>query len=162
MQPIIDVILHNVRSLYNVGSFFRTCDGAGVRHLYLTGYTGFPPRKEIAKTALGAEEHLAWSHHWELVPVLEQLRAAGTQVVAVERNPRSQHYLEVAYRPSVALLFGNEVTGIEAEVEALCDATAEVPMHGFKESLNVAVCGGILLYGVREQLSRSFVGGAAR
>jgi 23S rRNA (guanosine2251-2'-O)-methyltransferase len=159
MQPIIDVILHNVRSLYNVGSFFRTCDGAGVRHLYLTGYTGFPPRKEISKTALGAEEHLSWSHHWELLPLLEQIKAEGTQLVAVERNPRSQHYLEVAYRPPVALLFGNEVTGIEAEVEALCDATAQVPMHGFKESLNVAVCGGILLYGVREALTRSWVTG---
>jgi len=145
----IYLILHNIRSLHNVGSLFRTADGAGVSKIYLTGLTGFPPRKEIHKTALGAEEFVAWEHHWELEPVLNQLKAEGVQLIGVERCERSQHYLRVDYRLPVAFLLGNEVWGLEPEVIESMDALVNIPMHGQKESLNVSVCGGILLYGVR-------------
>lgn len=146
----LHVIVHNVRSLYNVGSFFRTCDGAGIEKLYLTGYSGFPPRKEITKTALGAEESVAWEQHWDLAPLLQNLKARGVMLVAIERSATSQHYLEIPYRFPLAVIFGNEVTGVESEWLQQVDATAHVPMFGGKESLNVAVCGGVVLYGLRQ------------
>lgn len=146
----INVILHNIRSLYNVGSFFRTCDGVDIEKLYLTGYTGYPPRKEITKTALGAENHVSWEQHRELAPLLCSLKQQGVMIVAVERTATSQHYLAVPYRFPVAVIFGNEVTGVENEWLAQVDAIAHVPMLGYKESLNVAVCGGVVLYGLRQ------------
>ena len=145
----IYLILHNIRSLYNVGSLFRTADGAGVRKIFLTGFTGAPPRKEIQKTALGAEDFVDWEHHWELEPVLESLRREGVQIVAVEKDAHSVHYLRAAYRLPVAFVLGNEVWGVEPEILAGADLRVSVPMLGQKQSLNVAVCGGVLLYGVR-------------
>jgi 23S rRNA (guanosine2251-2'-O)-methyltransferase len=148
----ITLILHNIRSLHNVGSLFRTADGAGVKKIFLTGFTGCPPRKEIHKTALGAEEHVEWSHHWELEEVLKKLKSEGVQIVGVESDAQSQHYLQIAYAPAVAFILGNEVWGVEPEIREQVDQLVQIPMYGIKESLNVAVCGGILLYGVREVL----------
>lgn len=148
----IYLILHNIRSLYNVGSLFRTADGAGVRKIFLTGFTGTPPRKEIHKTALGAELSVPWEHHWELEPVLQMLRDQRVQLVGVERSLESQHYLRVPYCAAVAFILGNEVWGVEPEVMEQVDTLVHIPMYGQKQSLNVAVCGGILLYGVRALL----------
>lgn len=148
----ITLILHNIRSLHNVGSLFRTADGAGVKKIFLTGFTGCPPRKEIHKTALGAEEHVEWEHHWELETVLTTLKSQGVQIVGVESAAQSQHYLRIDYAPAVAFILGNEVWGVEPEIMEQVDQLVQIPMYGIKESLNVAVCGGILLYGVREVL----------
>lgn len=148
-MPEIYLVLHNIRSLYNVGSLFRTADGAGVTRMFLTGYTGTPPRKEIKKTALGAEDNVPWEHDWDIDAVLQKLKNQGVQIVGVECSPESQHYMDIGYQSPVALVLGNEVTGVEDEVRAYCDVVAHVPMHGIKESLNVSVCGGVLLYGLR-------------
>lgn len=143
------LIAHNIRSLYNVGSLFRTCDGAGVRQLWLTGYSGFPPRKEISKTALGAEEAVKWQHSWEIAPVLTHLREQGFTIAAVEQTEQSQVYTDYRVPDKLALILGNEVSGLEPEVLALIDTALHVPMLGIKKSLNVAVCGGVILYGLR-------------
>lgn len=148
----IYLILHNIRSLYNVGSLFRTADGAGVKKIFLTGFTGTPPRKEIHKTALGAEYAVPWEHHWELEPLLERLRHQQVQIVGVEQSSQSQHYLQAIYHMPVAFILGNEVWGIEPEVMEQVDTLVHIPMYGQKQSLNVAVCGGIVLYGVKELL----------
>ena len=145
------LIAHNIRSLYNVGSIFRTCDGAGVSQLYLTGYSGFPPRKEISKTALGAEASVAWEHHWEITPVLNQLKEDGFTIAAIERHAQSIAYTDFAPPAKLALILGNEVTGIESPELQQSDITLYIPMHGIKESLNVSVCAGIILYGIRSQ-----------
>ncbi|MGV3527119.1 MAG: TrmH family RNA methyltransferase [Candidatus Sericytochromatia bacterium] len=144
------LIAHSVRSLHNVGSMFRTADGAGVRKLYLTGYSGFPPRPEISKTALGAEDALDWEQSWEIEPVLENLRQDGWKIVAVERETGSIPYTALPPWPRVALVMGNEVSGLEPEVLEYADALVHVPMYGMKQSLNVSVCAGVVLYGLRQ------------
>lgn len=143
------LIAHNIRSLYNVGSLFRTCDGAGVRKLWLTGYSGFPPRKEISKTALGAEASVPWEQSWEIAPVIQRLRAEAYTIVAVEKTADSLPYTDYEVPARLALILGNEVTGIEPEILAEIGQMLHVPMLGIKNSLNVAVCGGVMLYGLR-------------
>lgn len=148
------LIAHDIRSLHNVGSLFRTCDGAGVDKLYLTGHSGFPPRKEITKTALGAESCVSWEHHWTLAPVIEIVRAQGYTVAAIERNAESQSYSDYPVPDKLALILGNEVTGVETDTLQGADAVLHVPMLGQKESLNVGVCAGIVLYGLRMSWER--------
>lgn len=145
------LVAHDIRSLHNVGSLFRTCDGAGVEKLYLTGHCGFPPRKEISKTALGAELSVPWEHHWTIEPVLGDLRAQGYSLVALEQSEQSRDYfdwLKQGPPAKIALILGNEVGGLEPALLAQLDAVIELPMLGAKKSLNVAVCGGIVLYGL--------------
>ncbi|PIV90460.1 TrmH family RNA methyltransferase [Candidatus Gracilibacteria bacterium CG17_big_fil_post_rev_8_21_14_2_50_48_13] len=149
----IVVVLDQLRSMYNVGSFFRTCDGAGVRELILTGYTATPPRKEISKTALSAEEHVPWRHFETIVEAMHHLRAEGYLLVAVEKNDASMDlrtFLPTLTKESrVACIFGNEKEGVHAEALALADAVVHLPMLGHKDSLNVAVSGGAFLYALR-------------
>lgn len=149
-RPELILIAHNIRSLHNVGSIFRTCDGAGVSKLYLTGYTGFPPRKEIKKTALGADETVPWEQSWEIEPVLDKLSESGFDILAVEQNTQSISYTDYPLSHKLALIVGNEVEGLEPEVLERSDICLHVPMYGQKNSLNVAVCTGIMLYGVQD------------
>jgi tRNA G18 (ribose-2'-O)-methylase SpoU len=142
----VAVVLDNVRSLYNVGAFFRTADAVGLRKLYLCGITGRPPKRAITKTALGAEERVAWEHTWEAVPMLETLRAGGFEVAAVETAVHAVDLFEWAPRFPVCLIFGHEVTGIRPELSALADTHVRIPMLGAKHSLNVATAGGVVLY----------------
>lgn len=136
--------------MYNVGSFFRTCDGAGVKKLVLTGYTATPPRKEISKTALHAEEHVPWEHCNLLEDAVVALQAEGYAIIAVEKNATSLDIRDwlptLAADVKIACIFGNEVDGVSAEVLKHCDAVVHLPMLGHKESLNVAVSGGAFLY----------------
>lgn len=138
------VIAHNIRSLHNVGAIFRSADAFGVERLYLTGFTGTPPRSEIAKTALGAEDRVSWEKGVDVVEVIEGVKRDGYRVVALENG--------VGARPigpmegKIALVLGNEVEGIEPEVLALCDEAVEIPMPGRKQSLNVSVAAGIALF----------------
>ncbi len=149
-RPELVLIAHNIRSLHNVGALFRSCDGAGVKCLYLTGFSGTPPRKEISKTALGAEEFVAWQHNWEIEPVLEQLQTEGYELIVVEHSETSIPYYQVKTRPKMALILSNEVWGTEPETLAFAQQEIHVPMYGEKTSLNVAVCGGVVLYGILE------------
>ena len=147
------VILFNLRSAHNVGSIFRTADGAGVGRIYLVGYTPTPydrfgrVQPEIKKTALGATDSVAWEHHHKIDDLLPLLKQSGHCLVAVE-----QHSLAVAYdkyTPSadkVTFIFGNEIDGVPNEVCQAADAVIEIPLQGKKESLNVAVAAGIVLF----------------
>jgi 23S rRNA (guanosine2251-2'-O)-methyltransferase len=148
----IRLILHDIRSTYNVGAILRTAECVGVSNVYLTGYTPDPidrfgrKRKDIAKSAVGAEEMVPWSHVDDTASCIASLRAEGVEIVALEQHPRSVAY--TAYEPSgpVALVLGEEVQGIPEEIVALCDAVIEIPVFGNKESLNVSVAAGIALY----------------
>lgn len=150
----IVVVLEKIRSMYNVGSFFRTCDGVGASRLILTGYTAIPPRKEISKTALHAEEHVPWEHYETGGDAVRSLKEAGYFVIAVEKSAESVDLRDFVAAPlpqKVACIFGNEVDGVSEDVLALADAVVHLPMLGHKESLNVAVAGGAFLYGLRCQ-----------
>jgi tRNA G18 (ribose-2'-O)-methylase SpoU len=148
----ISIILPDIRSVINVGSIFRTADAAGVNHIYLTGYTPGPldrferPRKDFRKSALGAEESVDWSRVENTIELISDLQKKGVLVVAIEQHSDSVNYKDVPADRSIAFVFGNEVDGVEDSVLAACDMVAEIPMHGTKESLNVAVSVGVVLY----------------
>lgn len=150
-------ILEDVRSLWNVGSIFRTSDGAGVEKIFLCGVTGCPPRKEIAKTSLGAENTIPWEYASGTVAVLSSLRERGFQILGLERNSVSRLLSAVIaeglLKKPICMVVGNEVTGLSAETLALCHFLGHLPMRGHKESLNVAVAYGIAIYSVTERLS---------
>lgn len=139
----------NIRSLWNVGSFFRTADAFAVEHVYLAGYTATPPRKEIEKTALGAQAWIPWESVPEPMETLVKLKNEGWQLVALELREGA---IELAtFEPSsqVCLIVGNEISGVPEEITSLCDCTVQIPMLGQKESLNVAVATGIALHHLR-------------
>ena len=142
----VSILLDNVRSLYNVGSFFRTADGAAIEQIYLCGITGRPPKRAITKTALGAEESVAWSHSWDAPSVVEELRRRNYEIAAIETSERATDLFE--WRPNfpVCILFGHEVDGLRPELAALADTHVRIPMLGVKHSLNVATAGGIVIY----------------
>lgn len=143
-------ILEEIRSLWNVGSIFRSADGAGFSHLFLVGISGCPPRKEIAKTSLGAEDHVGWSYSAHCLPIIECLRSRGYQIVALEKTansiPLSQAIAREQLKAPLCLIVGNEVKGVYAETIAASDLVLDLPMRGFKESLNVAVAFGVASY----------------
>ncbi len=148
----ISVILHDIRSSENVGSIFRTSDAAGVSKIYLTGYTPAPldrfKRKntKLSKAALGAEDFIPWESVADIHALIEKLKAGGVAVVAVEQDARSIPYTEWKPEKPTAFIFGNEVGGVPAGVLNESDAIVEIPMHGKKESLNVSVSAGVVLF----------------
>ena len=146
-------MLDNIRSLHNVGSIFRTADGAGIEKLFLCGMTGAPPRAEIRKAALGADDHVAWEYFKTTEEALDKLKADGYHLVALENNtPRAKDYRDLEYVFPLALVIGHEYNGIAAEVLALCDSVISLPMRGKKSSLNVAVAFGIAAYEIIHQI----------
>lgn len=149
LLPPLYLIAVNIRSLFNVGALFRTCDAFGVAKLYLTGYTGTPPRAEITKTALGAERTVPWEHHRQTVRLLRELHRQGIRIVALEQTRRSVPLPEYRPRFPLALVVGNEVNGVNPAVCRMADDVVAIPMHGAKESLNVAVATGVALYALR-------------
>jgi len=142
----VSILLDNVRSLYNVGAFFRTADGVGAARLYLTGITGRPPKRGIAKTALGAEESVAWEHEWDPLPLAWRLRQLGLELAAVETSIGAVDLFDWKPRFPVRLIFGHEVEGIRSGLSEASDVHVRIPMLGNKHSLNVATAGGVVLY----------------
>lgn len=140
------VLLDNVRSMYNVGAFFRAADGAGLEKLCLCGITAHPPKKAISKTALGAEESVAWEHDWDAVKTAERLRRSGFEIAAIETSLRSVDLFDWQPKFPVCVAFGNEIEGLGPELLAMADTHVRIPMLGRKRSLNVATAGGIVLY----------------
>ncbi|MDG5765930.1 TrmH family RNA methyltransferase [Balneolales bacterium ANBcel1] len=140
--------LHNIRSLHNVGSAFRTADAFGIRSLFLSGYTPYPPRPEITKTALGAEENVRWEHSADPGVPLEWCRRNGYTLAGLEQTDHSTLLPEYrdGGRDKLCLLFGNEVTGIEPDLLEKCDVLLEIPQYGEKHSFNISVSVGITLY----------------
>lgn len=149
------VILHDVRSSENVGSIFRTADAAGVSKIYLTGYTPAPvdrfKRKnaKLAKAALGAEEFVPWEARADIFGLIDDLKRTGVRVAAVEQSPRSLAYTKFSLIGPTAFIFGNEVSGLSKEILEAADTVLEIPMHGKKESLNVSVAAGVVLFRAR-------------
>lgn len=152
MSHQIVIVLHNIRSAHNVGAIFRTADAAGVSKVYLSGYTPTPidkfkrPQKEIAKTALGAEQFLPWEYAKTPTAILKKLTREGFQVIGVEQDERAQNYKEFKVTQPTVFLFGNEVRGLSAALRKTCRELLEIPMRGKKESLNVATTAGIILF----------------
>ena len=150
------VILHNIRSAHNIGSIFRTADGAGVKKIFITGYTPAPTDRfgrenaEIAKTSLGATHTVPYEVVEDVIVVIKNLREAGVQIAAVEQTKRAIEYTKFGQTGDIAFIFGNEITGVEEDVLELADAHIQVPMNGAKESLNVSVCAGIVLFHFRD------------
>ncbi len=144
----LTVVLDNIRSLQNVGSFFRTADAFAVERLALCGITATPPNRDIHKTALGAEMSVAWSYHRTTAECIEELHAAGYRVLAVEQVEGAVMLDELRVERGVkyALVFGNEVAGVDQSVVDMCDGSVEIPQVGTKHSLNVSVSGGVVLW----------------
>jgi tRNA G18 (ribose-2'-O)-methylase SpoU len=142
----VSILLDNVRSMYNVGAFFRTADGASVECLLLSGITARPPKNAITKTALGAEERVPWTPVDDLTGSLADLRRRGYEIAAIETSVRAVDLFD--WRPNfpVCVLFGHEVDGLTVEVLAACDTHVRLPMLGLKHSLNVASAGAIVMY----------------
>lgn len=145
MRDVV-VILPDIRSTHNTGAFFRTADGAGVRKIFLTGITAPPPHPHLVKVSLGAEEHVKWEYQEDVFSVIAQLKQDGYQIVAVEQTPESVDYRNAQLSDRIAVMFGNEVEGIAPDVLEQADVIVDIPMRGKKESLNVSVAGGIILY----------------
>jgi len=153
--PLV-VVLENVRSAYNVGSVFRTADAFLIEAIYLTGYSAKPPHKEIKKTALGAEETVRWKHFVNAATAIEELKQQGYKVLAIEQVVNSTSLEKTSFPDKTALIFGNEVSGIEQSTIALCDGSVEIPQLGMKHSLNIATAAGIVLWEVvRTRIERS-------
>jgi tRNA G18 (ribose-2'-O)-methylase SpoU len=139
-------LLDNVRSMYNVGAFFRTADAIGLEKLYLCGITAHPPKRAITKTALGAEETVPWEHGWNAAIVIESLRQRGYEIAAIEATGQALDLFRWQPHFPVCVVFGHEVEGIGPDLLALADTRVQIPMLGRKHSLNVATAGGVVLY----------------
>lgn len=144
----VAVILDNVRSMHNVGSIFRTSDGFAVEQIVLCGITGQPPHREIEKTALGATQSVNWRYHTNTLTAVEELRAQGYTIVAIEQaeNSTMLHTFEPLTDAKYALIFGNEVNGVADEVMTAIDYCIEIPQFGTKHSFNIVVSAGIVLW----------------
>lgn len=144
--PVV-VIVDNVRSLYNVGSLFRTSDAAQIEKMVLTGFTPRPPRKEIEKTALGATQSVLWEYVANPIEAVESARRGGYRIMCLEITDQSRPYFTLRREDfPLALIIGNELSGVSPELVARCDDALEIPMYGIKHSLNVAVAYGIALF----------------
>jgi tRNA G18 (ribose-2'-O)-methylase SpoU len=142
----VSVLLDNIRSLYNVGSIFRTSDAAGIEKIYLCGITGSPPRAEIHKAALGAETVVPWEHEEDALRVIKNLKASGYRIVVLEHTDSGNDYSTAEYQFPLCLVIGHEITGVSDAIVAEADAAIEIPMAGMKQSLNVAVAYGIAVF----------------
>ena len=152
--PVI-AVLENVRSAYNVGSVFRTADAFLIEAVYLCGYTAFPPHKEIKKTALGADETVEWKHFKKVDDAIFELKEKKYSIYAVEQAENSLKLQAVSCKPDdkIAVIFGNEVTGVEQSTILKCDGCIEIPQLGMKHSLNVSVAAGVVLWELVKQYS---------
>lgn len=150
----VTVVLDNIRSCHNIGSIFRTADALLIEKIWLCGFTATPPNKEIHKTALDAEKSVSWEYGHDAAGVVGKLVSSGYQVYAVEQAERS--ILLTGFRPAkgekLALVFGNEVNGVQQDVINLCHGVIEIPQFGTKHSFNVSVSAGIVLWEVTRQL----------
>lgn len=148
------LILPDIRSALNVGSLFRTADGSGVSKIYITGVTPCPTdkfgriQKDIAKSALGAETWIPWEYKKELVPLLNKLKNDGFTICAIEQDKNSTNFKKVKKTNKMVFIVGEETVGLPDKIKNLADVIVEIPMHGKKESLNVSVACGVVLFQV--------------
>ena len=149
--PII-IVLDNIRSLSNVGAFFRTADAFRIKELFLCGITACPPHREIHKTALGADETVKWRYFDTTEAACQALKAEGYKIFAVEQVVGSVPLQDFGFESHTAYILGNEVEGVGEEALSYCDGAIELPQAGTKHSINVSVCAGIVMWKLFEQL----------
>ncbi|MDZ4710693.1 MAG: RNA methyltransferase [bacterium] len=150
----IYALCDNIRSIFNVGAIFRTSDGAFIEKLYLTGYTPYPPRKEIEKVALGSTESVPWEYHKDPVEVVKMLKAENIKIAVLEITDKKNLIWNVSKADfPLCLILGNEISGVSKELIDLADMSFEIPMLGMKQSLNVSVAYGIAVYEMVKKLS---------
>lgn len=142
------LILHNIRSRYNVGSIFRTADGAGVDKIYLCGITPYPPHAKISKVALGAENYVKWENYRQTGRLIDKLKKEGYQIIALEQSKGSINYLKFKPKFPIALILGAEISGLPDRLLRKCNKIIEIPMRGQKESLNVTVALGVSIFNI--------------
>jgi len=144
------VILNSIRSSYNVGAIFRTSDGAMIKKLFLCGYTPTPEKKEVLKTALGSQNSVDWEYVKDAKEIVLKLKSEGVKICALELTENSFPYYEIKNDSfPLALIIGNEISGVQQELLDLCDFSIEIPQYGIKQSLNVAVAYGISIFDMR-------------
>lgn len=154
--PVV-AVLDNIRSLHNIGSFFRTADAFRIEAIYLCGITACPPHREIQKTALGATETVRWQYFEAIEDALLGLKKQNYLLAAIEQTTKSHDIRSFHPTGKTALIFGNEVDGVDDKALHLCDLAVEIPQAGTKHSLNVAVCGGIVLWHCFQRLATQIV-----
>ena len=142
----ISILVEDVRSVHNVGSIFRSADGFGAEMIYLTGYTACPPRKDLSKTALGAENAVPWKQYNNSIDAAKHIIDEGITVVLLEQTNKSKSIYDVDWKFPICFIVGNEVKGVSEELSSLAHVHAEIPMRGVKQSLNVSVATGIAGY----------------
>lgn len=151
------LVLHDIRSVFNVGALFRTADAVGITKIILSGYSPTPvdrfgrDRADFAKCSLGSEKSVPWEYVKSPTVKLKKLKSEGFQIIGVEQDEKSIDYKKVKKTSKMVFVLGTETTGISKPLLKLCDTIAEIPMKGMKESLNVSVAGGIVLYRILDQ-----------
>lgn len=150
----IKILVHNIRSLHNVGSIFRSADAFGISEIILSGYSATPPRPEINKTAIGAEEFVDWRYFETATEALNGLKDEGYYIIGLEQTKESTPLpaLDAKAREKICIVLGNEVTGIDEDILSLIDEFVAIPQYGHKHSLNVSVAAGVILYSMLEKL----------
>lgn len=152
MKRQVSILLHDIRSVYNAGAIFRTADAIGITKIFLTGITPTPldrfnqPRPDFAKCALGSEKTIAWEYAKSPTALISRLKKEGTQIVCIEQSADSVDYKKAKLSKKVLVVLGNEVSGVSKSILKKADVIAEIPMRGRKESLNVSVSAGIVLF----------------
>ena len=142
----ISILVENVRSVHNVGSIFRSADGFGAEKIYLTGYTAFPPRKDLHKTALGAEDAVPWEYDENPIKMARLIKKTGISLVLIEQTHGSKSIYDMSVDFPICFIVGNEVSGVSEELSREADYHVELPMRGIKQSLNVSVAVGVVGY----------------
>ena len=142
----ISILVENVRSVHNVGSIFRSADGFGAEKIYLTGYTAHPPREDLHKTALGAEDAVPWEYYEDPLDAAAVIQKQGIRLILIEQTKQSKSMYEIDWQFPLCYILGNEVSGVSEELSAMADIHVELPMRGIKQSLNVSVAAGVVGY----------------
>ncbi|EGD33364.1 SpoU family RNA methylase [Capnocytophaga sp. oral taxon 338 str. F0234] len=153
--PVI-IVLDNVRSLNNIGSVFRTADAFRIEKIYLCGITACPPHKDIHKTALGATESVTWAYEKDILQLLKELHQSQVETIAIEQVEGAQSLSDFLPEKGkkYALIFGNEVEGVQQEVVSLCGKAIEIPQYGTKHSLNISVSAGIVMWEIGQKIRK--------
>ena len=142
----IYILVENVRSVHNVGSIFRSADGFGAEKIYLTGYTAHPPREDLHKTALGAEDAVPWEYYENPLDAAEAIKKQGIPLILIEQTKESRSIYEIDWEFPLCFIVGNEVNGVSEELSNMVNIHVELPMRGVKQSLNVSVAAGVVGY----------------
>lgn len=153
MKKELYLILPDIRSGFNVGSFFRTADGLGVTKIFLTGFSPYPPHKEIAKTALDAENFVDWQYYLDPIEIIKKLKKENVEIVCLEKTEKSENIENYkSENTKICLVCGNEIEGVNKKIMNLADRVVSIKMLGIKESYNVAIAGSIALFEISKKL----------